>query len=68
MDWMKSDGAVCCVMIGDVPGTGAEAGIAVRLDEVELRDRLQAALDAMLADGSYDRIRKRYFDFDIYGR
>jgi polar amino acid transport system substrate-binding protein len=33
-----------------------------------LRDRLEAALDAILADGTYDAIRKRYFDFDIYGR
>jgi polar amino acid transport system substrate-binding protein len=67
IDWMKSDGADCCTMVGDVSGTAAEAGIAVRLDEVELRDRLQAALDAILADGTYDAIRKRYFDFDIFG-
>lgn len=68
LDWMKSDGADCCVIVGDVAGTGAEAGIAVRLDDVELRDRLEAALDAILADGAYDAVRKRYFDFDVYGR
>jgi hypothetical protein len=53
-------------MVGDVAGTAAEAGIAVRLDDVELRDRLEAALDAILADGTYDAVRKRYFDFDIF--
>jgi polar amino acid transport system substrate-binding protein len=68
IDWMKTEGADCCTMVGDVVGTAAEAGIAVRLDDVELRDRLEAALDAILADGTYDAIRKRYFDFDIYGR
>jgi polar amino acid transport system substrate-binding protein len=68
VDWMKTDGAECCVMVGDIAGTGAEAGIAVRLDDAALRDRLQAALDAILADGTYDSIRKRYFNFDIYGR
>lgn len=68
VDWMKSEGAGCCAMVGDVAGTGAEAGLAVRLDDVQLRDRLEAALDAILADGTYDTIRKRYFDFDIYGR
>lgn len=68
LDWMKTDGADCCVMVGDVAGTGAEAGIAVRLDDVALRDRLEAGLDAIRADGTYDAIRKRYFDFDIYGR
>lgn len=67
IDWMKTDGAGCCTMIGDVAGTEAEAGIAVRLDDVALRDRLQSALDAILADGTYDDIRKRYFDFEIYG-
>lgn len=67
IDWMKSEGADCCAMVGDVAGTAAEAGIAVRLDDVELRDRLEAALDAILADGTYDAVRKRYFDFDIYG-
>ncbi|HEY6631733.1 MAG TPA: transporter substrate-binding domain-containing protein [Rhizobiaceae bacterium] len=68
IDWMKFEGAACCTMVGDVPGTAAEAGLAVRLEDVELRDRLQAALDAILADGAYDAIRKRYFDFDIYAR
>jgi polar amino acid transport system substrate-binding protein len=68
IDWMKTEGVGCCTMVGDVPGTAAEAGLAVRLDEVELRNRLEAALDAILADGTYDAIRKRYFDFDIYGK
>lgn len=67
LDWMKTDGSQCCAMVGDVPGTAAEAGIAVRLDDIGLRDRLQGALDAIRADGTYDSIRKRYFDFDIYG-
>jgi len=68
IDWMKTEGAGCCAMVGDVPGTAAEAGLAVRLDDMELRNRLETALDAILADGTYDAIRKRYFDFDIYGR
>ncbi|MBX3583607.1 MAG: transporter substrate-binding domain-containing protein [Rhizobiaceae bacterium] len=67
IDWMRTDGSDCCVMVGDVPGTGAEAGLAVRLDDRDLHDRLQAALNAILADGTYDAIRKRYFDIDIYG-
>jgi polar amino acid transport system substrate-binding protein len=68
VDWMKSDEADCCMMVGDLAGTASQAGIAVRLDDVELRDRLEAALDGILADGTYDAVRKRYFDFDIYGR
>jgi polar amino acid transport system substrate-binding protein len=68
IDWMKSQEAGCCMMVGDLAGTAAQAGIAVRPDDVELRNRLEAALDAILADGTYDTVRKRYFDFDIYGR
>ena len=41
IDWMKTDGADCCNMVGDVAGTETEAGIAVRLDDSALRDRLQ---------------------------
>ncbi|MCX7302925.1 MAG: transporter substrate-binding domain-containing protein [Hyphomicrobiales bacterium] len=67
IEWMKTEGASCCTMVGDVADTEAEAGLAVRLNEVALRDRLQSALDAIRADGTYDAIRKRYFDFDIYG-
>jgi polar amino acid transport system substrate-binding protein len=68
IDWMKSGEAGCCKMVGDLADTAAQAGIAVRLNDVELRNRLEAALDAILADGTYDAVRKRYFDFDIYGR
>jgi len=68
IDWMKTEGAGCCVMVGDVAGTDAEAGIAVRMEDAALRDRLQGALDTIRADGSYDDIRRRYFDFDIFGR
>jgi len=65
-EWLRKDGAGCCRMVGDIPASGTEAGIAVRLDNVALRDRFDAALDAILADGTYRAIEARYFDFDIY--
>ena len=46
-------------------GTGA--GIAVRKGDTALRDKLDAAIIAMRADGSYKKINDRYFEFDIYG-
>lgn len=65
-EWLKKDGAGCCRMVGDIPASGTEAGIAVRLEDKALRDRFDAALDAILADGTYKSIERKYFDFDIY--
>lgn len=45
------------------PGTGA----GLRKEDNELKDAINKALTDMLADGTYDTIAKKYFDFDIYG-
>ena len=46
---------------------GEGAGIAVRQGDTALRGQLNAALAAMLADGSYKKLAAKYFDFDVYG-
>ncbi|QZP30574.1 ABC transporter substrate-binding protein [Pseudomonas sp. DR48] len=45
-------------------GTGI--GIAVRKSD-PLAGRFNQALAAIRANGTYDKIRQKYFDFDIYG-
>ena len=67
-DWMKTTGSDCCKMVGDVEGTDTPAGIAVRLEDTALRDKFNTALDAIRADGTYNKIVAKYFDFDIYGK
>lgn len=46
---------------------GEGIGIACRKDNQELVNKLNAAIKKIRENGTYDRIRKKYFDFDIYG-
>jgi arginine/ornithine transport system substrate-binding protein len=47
-------------------GTGA--GIALRKDDTELRDRFNGALKTIRANGIWKQVADKYFDFDIYGK
>ena len=67
VQWMKGEGKDCCKMVGDVKGTETEAGIAVRQEDNALREKLNAAIDAIVKNGTYGKIVAKYFDFDIYG-
>jgi polar amino acid transport system substrate-binding protein/arginine/ornithine transport system substrate-binding protein len=42
-------------------------GIALRKGDGALRDKVNAALKAIKADGSYKKLADRYFDFDVAG-
>lgn len=47
---------------------GWGSGIAVRKADTDLRARLDGAIAAIRANGTYKRIQDKYFDFDIYGK
>ncbi|MES0826453.1 transporter substrate-binding domain-containing protein [Ruegeria sp. SCP11] len=66
-DWLKTDEGDCCEFVGEtfLPDTAQGTGIAVRQDDGDLRDALNAALAEIVADGTYDKIRDEYFSFDI---
>jgi polar amino acid transport system substrate-binding protein len=49
------------------PIFGVGVGGGVRKDEQELRERLNKAIAAIRADGTYTTVAKKYFDFDVYG-
>lgn len=66
VDWLNKAGKDCCRLLGDVPGTETEAGIAIRKGEDALRERFNKAIKAIVANGTYGKIVAKYFPFDIY--
>jgi arginine/ornithine transport system substrate-binding protein len=46
---------------------GEGAGIAIRKGDTELQEKLNLAIDEIRANGTWDRIAQKYFDFDVYG-
>ena len=39
----------------------------MRKADTDLRDLLNGAIDAIRANGVWDTVAKKYFDYDIYG-
>jgi polar amino acid transport system substrate-binding protein len=72
LDWVtkNDDGKACCELIGepitDPKFVGEGVGIAVRQEDNDLREKLNAALKAIREDGTYQKINDKYFSIDIY--
>jgi polar amino acid transport system substrate-binding protein len=66
----SAEGKACCELKGPVPDDeailGAGVGVGLRKGDA-LRERFNAAIEAIRADGTYDEISRRYFTIDIYG-
>ena len=52
------------VLVGDSVAIGGGVGVGVRESDGELKAALNAAIDAMKADGSLNEIIKRWFEID----
>jgi len=69
--FLDSDaGKACCKSAGMVAGDpeilGAGVGFGLRQGD-PLKDKLNAAIAAIRADGTYAAITAKYFSFDVYG-
>lgn len=69
--WVKSDAGSCCKILTTLPIdkeiNGEGAGIALRKGDDALREKFNAAITAIRANGTYKKINDKYFDFDVYG-
>ncbi|HWH87513.1 MAG TPA: ABC transporter substrate-binding protein [Pseudomonas sp.] len=65
-DWLKSDAGKNYEFKGDPVVESDKIGIAVRKGDNELRNKLNAALKEIVADGTYKKINDKYFPFSIY--
>ncbi|MTI15774.1 transporter substrate-binding domain-containing protein [Rhodobacteraceae bacterium RKSG542] len=71
LDWTtKTNDGSCCALAGepitDPEFVGDGVGIALRQEDDELREKLNAALKEIRADGTYQAINDKYFDIDVY--
>lgn len=61
--------AQCCTLVGDVPHDpayfGEGIGIGLRREDTKLLQLFDRALADIRADGTFTKIRAKYFDFEI---
>lgn len=66
-NWLKTaEGASKFEFKGNSFMKNDEIGIAVRKGDTKLKEKLNKALDEIIADGTYQKINARYFPFSIY--
>lgn len=46
---------------------GVGTGMGLRKGDTELKTAVDKAFEAMRKDGTYDKLAKKYFDFNVYG-
>jgi polar amino acid transport system substrate-binding protein len=69
-DFVNSDAGACCEIKGNVENDeailGKGVGVGLRKGDDDLREKFNAGIAAILADGTHAEITSRYFDSSIY--
>lgn len=72
LEYINSDKGKDYAFVGDSYSDpkyfGEGIGIALRQKDTELTEKFNKAIAGIREDGTYDEIRKKYFDFDIFGK
>ncbi|WP_159587914.1 ABC transporter substrate-binding protein [Chelativorans xinjiangense] len=70
-EWLGTADGECCRVLDTLTPVeeiyGEGIGIAVRQGEDELREKFNAAIQAIRDNGTYKEINDKYFSFDAYG-
>lgn len=66
MEWAKTEAGACCDTLGEDVSLGEGIAAGVRKEDTELRDKISAAIEALKANGKYDEINAKYFDYSIW--
>ena len=71
-DFLKSDAGKDFEVKEEIPSKfdpllGDGVGGGIRKGDTALKDKIDKAIKAVRASGEYDKIAKKYFDFNIYG-
>jgi len=68
--FLDSDSGACCEVSGELNDEtvfGPGVGGGIRKEDTDLKARFNQAIQKIRADGSYDKISEKYFNFNIYG-
>ncbi len=68
--FLESAEGACCEIkmeLNDEAVFGIGVGAGIRKEDTDLLAKFNAAIAQIRADGTYDEIAKKYFNFDIYG-
>ena len=63
-NWLKTDEGACCEVYGPVPFDlavlGPGVGVGLRKEDTALKDRINAAIKALSANGTFDKLTEKY--------
>ncbi|AQX19576.1 transporter substrate-binding domain-containing protein [Bartonella sp. WD16.2] len=66
LSWLENEGKECCRLLGSIEETQLPIAIGIRQNNDDLKNKFNEAIKKIRMDGTYDKIRKKYFEVDIY--
>ncbi|EJF87591.1 lysine-arginine-ornithine-binding periplasmic protein [Bartonella vinsonii subsp. arupensis OK-94-513] len=66
LNWLENEGKDCCQLLGILEEKKFPIAIALRQNNDDLKNKFNKAIKEIRLDGTYDKIMKKYFTFDIY--